>query len=257
MNNKTSKKNETVIQTSNLSIYYDSNEVIKNVSMGLHKGKISAIIGPSGCGKSTLLRSFNRMNDDIENVTQTGKIHIAGDDINDSNTDPVLLRRTVGMVFQRPNPFMKSIYKNIIWGPKVNGLKFQPNELVEDCLKKAAVWDELKDRLHTSALLLSGGQQQRLCIARAIAMNPSIILMDEPCSSLDPRATAKIEELLLELRESYTIVIVTHNMHQALRISDFTYFFYDGCLVESGGTKQIFTNPKEKKTSDYVAGRFG
>ena len=249
--------NNQVIKTENLSIYYDDNEVIKNVSMGVQKRKISAIIGPSGCGKSTLLRSFNRMNDDIENVKQTGKICIVGKNINDSDTDPVLLRRTVGMVFQRPNPFMKSIYKNIIWGPKVNGLKFSPNDLVETCLKKAAVWDELKDRLHTSALLLSGGQQQRVCIARAIAMNPEIILMDEPCSSLDPRATAKIEELLLELRESYTIVIVTHNMHQASRVSDFTYFFYDGTLIESGETAKIFTNPKEEKTGDYVAGRFG
>ncbi len=251
------KNSDHVIKTENLSIYYDDNEVIKNISMNVQKGKISAIIGPSGCGKSTLLRSFNRMNDDIENVRQTGTICIAGKNINNSDTDPVVLRRTVGMVFQNPNPFMKSIYKNIIWGPKVNGLKFCPNDLVESCLKKAAVWDELKDRLHTSALLLSGGQQQRLCIARAIALNPDIILMDEPCSSLDPRATAKIEELLLELRGFYTIVIVTHNMHQAFRISDFTYFFYDGQLVESGETAKIFKNPKEEKTSGYVSGRFG
>ena len=246
-----------VIETQDLSISYDTTEVIKGVSLNVHKGKISAIIGPSGCGKSTLLRSFNRMNDHIENVTQTGKIYISGQDITDGEVDPVLLRKTVGMVFQRPNPFMKSIYKNVTWGPKVNGLKFDPDTLVENCLRKAAVWDEVKDRLHKSALLLSGGQQQRLCIARAIAMNPEIILMDEPCSSLDPRATAKIEELLLELRNTYTIVIVTHNMHQASRVSDFTNFFYDGQLVESDETKKIFSNPREEKTGDYIAGRFG
>ena len=248
---------KTAVKTENLSIYYDTMEVIKRVSLKMAKGKISAIIGPSGCGKSTLLRSFNRMNDFIENVRQVGNIYISGEDINDSATDPIALRKTVGMVFQRPNPFRKSIYKNITWGPTMNGLKFDPSALVEDCLKKAAVWDELKDRLHRSALLLSGGQQQRLCIARAIAMNPKIILMDEPCSSLDPQATAKIEELLLGLRETYTIVIVTHNMHQASRVSDSTYFFYDGRLVEYGPTKKIFSNPSKEKTGDYISGRFG
>ena len=248
---------DIAIQTQNLTISYGDMPAVKDVCLDIAKSKVSAIIGPSGCGKSTILRSFNKMNDFIENISQSGKILIAGQNILSRDVNAVVLRRQVGMVFQNPNPFPKSIAKNILWGPKINGLTYQSEELVETSLKKAALWNEVKDRLHSSALILSGGQQQRLCIARAIAMNPEIILMDEPCSSLDPRATAKIEELILQLSQTYTIVIVTHNMQQASRISDFTHFFYEGLLVESGKTDRIFTNPKEKKTEDYITGKFG
>ena len=246
-----------IIKTKNLTISYGENTAVKNVSLDIIKSKVSAIIGPSGCGKSTILRSFNKMNDFIENLIQSGSIFIGRKDILNEKVNVVELRRKVGMVFQSPNPFPKSIMKNVLWAPKVNGLEFDAGELLEGSLKKAALWDEVKDRLHNSALTLSGGQQQRLCIARTIAMNPEIILMDEPCSSLDPRSTAKIEELLLQLSKVYTIVIVTHNMQQASRISDFTHFFYEGSLIESGKTSRIFTNPREKRTEDYITGKFG
>ncbi len=249
--------NQPIIETQNLSIWYGEKKAVNSVSMKLFKNRVSAIIGPSGCGKSTVLRMLNRMNDFIEVLRHEGKILINGQDIYNKKLDPVDLRRKVGMVFQRPNPFPKSIYKNIIWGPKVNGLKYEPDFLVEDSLKKAALWDEVKDRLHSSALALSGGQQQRLCIARTIAMNPEVILMDEPCSALDPRATSKIEELITTLRDEYTIAIVTHNMQQASRISDVTHFFYEGELIETGLTESLFTKPTEKRTEDYITGRFG
>ena len=248
---------QAIIQTKNLTISYGKITAVRNVSLNIMKSKVSAIIGPSGCGKSTILRSFNKMNDFIENLKQSGSIFMAGQNILSKKTNVVQLRRKVGMVFQNPNPFPKSIIKNILWAPKINGLKFDANQLLESSLKKAALWDEVKDRLHSSALTLSGGQQQRLCIARTIAMNPEIILMDEPCSSLDPRSTAKIEELISQLAQSYTIVIVTHNMQQASRISDFTHFFYEGVLIESGKTDKIFTNPKEQRTEDYITGKFG
>ena len=245
------------IETKNVSIYYGEKAAVKDVSIQVPERKVTAIIGPSGCGKSTLLRSFNRMNDLVPTSHYKGEILINGESIDSGKMDPVQLRKKVGMVFQKPNPFPKSIYKNILWGPKVNGLKFDPDSLVENSLKKAALWDEVKDRLHSSAFALSGGQQQRLCIARAIAMSPEIILMDEPCSALDPRATMKIEELINDLSKAYTIAIVTHNMQQAARVSDETLFFYDGELIESGKTDKIFTNPEKRKTEDYISGRFG
>lgn len=255
--NQSSYDEQAIIQTKDLTISYGKITAIRNVSLNIMRSKVSAIIGPSGCGKSTILRSFNKMNDFIENLTQSGSIFIAGQNILSKKIDVVRLRRRVGMVFQNPNPFPKSIIKNILWAPKINGLKFDADQLLESSLRKAALWDEVKDRLHSSALTLSGGQQQRLCIARTIAMNPEIILMDEPCSSLDPRSTAKIEELISQLAEVYTIVIVTHNMQQASRISNFTHFFYEGALIESGKTDRIFTNPKEKRTEDYITGKFG
>ena len=239
------------------SVYYSEKQAIKNVSFEINQGRVTAIIGPSGCGKSTLLRCFNRMNDFISGLRIEGQAQLFGSNLYGRLVDSVEIRRRVGMVFQKPNPFPKSIYKNILWGPKANGYKFKKEELLETSLRRAALWDEVKDRLHDSALTLSGGQQQRLCIARTIAMNPEIILMDEPCSALDPSATARIESLVAELREKYTIVIVTHNMQQAARVSDETLFFYDGQLIERGLTKDIFTVPKHKKTEDYISGRFG
>lgn len=249
--------NTNIIETKNLRIAYGQNEAIKGVDIGFQKGKVTAIIGPSGCGKSTLLRTLNRMNDFIPTLNIRGEINLEGQNIYGSGVDPVWIRRKVGMVFQKPNPFPKSIYKNITWGPKVNGFECNMDQLVERSLKKAALWEEVKDRVHDSALALSGGQQQRLCIARTIAMSPEVILMDEPCSALDPRATSRIEDLIDELKEKYTIIIVTHNMQQAARVSDQTAFFYEGKLIEMGETSQMFTNPKQKKTEDYITGRFG
>lgn len=246
-----------LIQVKGFCFFYGSNQVLFDIDMKVRKGLVTAVIGPSGCGKSTMLRCINRMNDFIDSAKMQGEILFSGRNIVSPSTDVVGLRRKVGMVFQKPNPFPKSIYKNIIWGPKVNGFKCDFDELVERCLKQAALWDEVKDRLHDSALALSGGQQQRLCIARTIAMNPEVILMDEPCSALDPRATTRIEELITELREKYTIMVVTHNMQQAARISDETAFFYEGRIVEMGETKVIFTNPYKKQTEDYITGRFG
>jgi phosphate transport system ATP-binding protein len=246
-----------ILTTKNLNIHYGPKHAVHDVNLNIKDGKITAIIGPSGCGKSTILRCFNRMNDFITGIKISGEVVFNERNIYHPSTDPSRIRKSVGMVFQRPNPFPKSIYNNIVWGPKINNLDLDFEELVETSLKKAALWDEVKDRLNDSALALSGGQQQRLCIARAIAMSPKVILMDEPCSALDPKATIKIEDLMGELRESYTIVIVTHNMQQAARVSDETAFFYEGELIEFGNTPDMFTNPTKKQTEDYITGRFG
>lgn len=248
---------QVVLETKDLSVFYGPKHAVKKISLAFQKNTVAAVIGPSGCGKSTYLRSLNRMNEFIDGVRLEGEILFHGKNMNGAKTDPADIRRKVGMVFQKPNPFPKSIAGNITWGPKINGFKGNYDELVEDCLRKAALWDEVKDRLEDSAFALSGGQQQRLCIARAIAMEPEVILMDEPCSALDPRSTARIEELISILKPNYTIVIVTHNMQQAARVSDVTHFFYEGDLIESSETKKIFTNPKEKRTEDYITGRFG
>jgi phosphate transport system ATP-binding protein len=248
----------TLIEVEHLDLYYGQTRALKDITLSLKEKLVTAFIGPSGCGKSTLLRCFNRMNDLIDSVRITGLIKIGGQDIN-GNIDVIELRKHVGMVFQRSNPFPKSIYENIAYGLRLQGKKDKAelDHVVETSLKGAALWDEVKDRLHTSALGLSGGQQQRLCIARAIAIRPAIILMDEPASALDPLATAKIEELILQLKKEFTIVIVTHNMQQAARISDHTAFFYLGELIEFDSTDKIFTNPAQKRTEDYVTGRFG
>jgi len=250
---------EPFIEVKDLSLFYGPNKALKNISLNISEKLVTAFIGPSGCGKSTLLRCFNRMNDLIDNVRIEGSIKIAGQDINSREVDVIELRKRVGMVFQKSNPFPKSIYDNVAYGLQLQGVKSKSDldGIVEKSLRQAALWDEVKDRLHTSGLGLSGGQQQRLCIARAIAIQPEIILMDEPASALDPIATAKIEDLILELKTEYTIVIVTHNMQQATRVSDHTAFFYIGELIEAGPTPKIFTNPKQKRTEDYVTGRFG
>ncbi len=248
-----------------LNIFYGSFRAVKNVNLPVDRQKITAIIGPSGCGKSTMLRSFNRMNELVPSAHATGEVVFYGKNIYDPDVDPVEVRRRIGMVFQKPNPFPKSIYENIAWGARINGFrggKVDMDELVEQSLRGAALWDEVKDKLGESGLSLSGGQQQRLCIARTIAIRPDIILMDEPCSALDPIATLKIEELMRELSSDYTIIIVTHNMQQAARVSDYTAFFTmdedrAGYLMEYAATEQIFTNPKEKVTEDYITGRFG
>ncbi|MCC7437575.1 MAG: phosphate ABC transporter ATP-binding protein [Armatimonadetes bacterium] len=254
------KKEEiTKIHTNNLSLYYGDKQALKDISMAMYANKVTAFIGPSGCGKSTFIRSLNRMNDLIEGVRITGEVKIEDVNIYAPEVSVVNLRKRVGMVFQKSNPFPKSIYENIAYGPRINGItdKAQLDDIVEQSLKGAALWNESKDRLAASALSLSGGQQQRLCIARAIAVNPDILLMDEPCSALDPISTSKVEELILELKENYTIVIVTHSMQQAARVSDYTAFFYVGELIEFGPTRDIFTNPKKKQTEDYITGRFG
>jgi phosphate transport system ATP-binding protein len=253
------------IEAHDLNIYYGNFQAVKNVNLFIEKQKITAIIGPSGCGKSTMLRSFNRMNELVPSARTEGEVLFHGQNIYKPDVDPVAVRRYIGMVFQKPNPFPKSIHENIAWGAKINGFKggkAETDALVEESLKGAALWDEVKDKLHDSGLSLSGGQQQRLCIARTIAIKPDIILMDEPCSALDPIATLKIEELMRELSKDYTIIIVTHNMQQAARVSDFTAFFTmdqdrAGYLMEFGETDTIFTNPHEKVTEDYITGRFG
>jgi phosphate transport system ATP-binding protein len=247
------------IVSENLSLYYGNKLALHEISMKMPKNRVTALIGPSGCGKSTFLRTLNRMNDLIDNVKITGNVLLDDINIYDKQIDVVNLRKKIGMVFQKSNPFAKSIYENVAYGPKINGIhdKKKLNEIVETALKNAAIWDEVKDRLHDSALGFSGGQQQRLCIARALAVNPEIILMDEPASALDPISTSKIEELIFQLKENYTIVIVTHNMQQAARVSDYTAFFYLGELIEFGRTKKIFTNPDNKQTEDYITGRFG
>ncbi len=247
------------IQVNDLSLYYGEKKALKEISMQIPANKVTALIGPSGCGKSTFLRCINRMNDLIPSVSITGQMLVEGVDIYDKNVDVVNIRKKIGMVFQKSNPFPKSIYENIAYGPKINGLKdkTQLDEIVETSLRQAAIWDELKDRLDDSALGLSGGQQQRLCIARTLAVSPDIILMDEPASALDPISTSKIEELVHELKEQYTIIIVTHNMQQAARTSDHTAFFYMGELIEMGKTNAIFTKPEKKQTEDYITGRFG
>jgi len=250
---------ENQIKIDDFSVYYDKFQAVKNVNCDIKKGAVTAMIGPSGCGKSTLLRSINRMNDLIPICHTTGEIVIDDLNIYSSRVDPVKLRQQVGMVFQKPNIFPKSIYDNITFGPRLQGIKNKAtlNDIVEQSLKQAAIWDEVKDRLNNNALGMSGGQQQRLCLARALAVNPEVLLMDEPTSALDPKATASIEELISELREKYTIVIVTHNMQQAARVSDFTAFMYEGTLIEYGQTNQIFTNPKNQQTENYITGRFG
>jgi phosphate transport system ATP-binding protein len=247
------------IQVNDLSLYYGEKKALKEISMQIPANKVTALIGPSGCGKSTFLRCINRMNDLIPSVKITGELLVEGIDIYDKNVDVVNIRKKIGMVFQKSNPFPKSIYENIAYGPRINGIKdkTQLDEIVETSLRQAAIWDELKDRLGDSALGLSGGQQQRLCIARTLAVSPDIILMDEPASALDPISTSKIEELVHELKELYTIIIVTHNMQQAARTSDHTAFFYMGELIEMGKTNTIFTKPEKKQTEDYITGRFG
>ena len=242
----------------NLDLFYGDNQALKDMNIDIKENKVTALIGPSGCGKSTFLRTLNRMNDLIENVTIKGKIEVDGEDIYQTE-DVIKLRTKVGMVFQKPNPFPMSIYDNIAYGPRIHGIRDKKilDKIVEESLRGAAIWDEVKDRLKTSALGLSGGQQQRICIARAIAMKPEVILMDEPTSALDPISTSKVEELIEELKKDYTIVIVTHNMQQAARISDDTAFFLNGVLVEYSETKDMFTAPKDKRTEDYITGRFG
>jgi phosphate transport system ATP-binding protein len=249
----------TLIEARAVSVYYGEFEAIKKVSLTIPQNRVVAFIGPSGCGKSTLLRSINRLNDLIPGCRFAGELLIGARNIYGPGVDLVALRRQVGLVFQKPNPFPKSVYENVAFGPRLQGLRRRGalDEVVEDSLRKAALWDEVKDRLHDSALGLSGGQQQRLCIARALATRPRVLLMDEPASALDPIATAKIEDLVAELKESYTIVIVTHNMQQAARVSDYTAFFYLGNLIEYDRTATIFTNPANKQTEDYVTGRFG
>ena len=248
-----------LIETEGLTLRYGASTALKNISFQISERVVTALIGPSGCGKSTLLRCFNRMNDLIDNVQIEGTTRIGGYDIYSPDVDVIALRKRVGMVFQKSNPFPKSIYENIAYGLRLHGVrrKWDVDAIVEQSLRGAALWDEVKDRLHTSALGLSGGQQQRLCIARAIAIRPEIILMDEPASALDPIATARIEDLILALKQDFTIVIVTHNMQQAARISDYTAFFYLGELIEFDSTRKIFTNPAKKQTEDYVTGRFG
>ncbi|MEN9981818.1 MAG: ABC-type phosphate-transport system, ATPase component PstB [Bacteroidota bacterium] len=247
------------IAVKDLSLYYGEKKALKEISLEIPKNKVTALIGPSGCGKSTFLRCINRMNDLIPDVKITGSMLVEGVDIYDKDVDVVNIRKKIGMVFQKSNPFPKSIYENIAYGPRINGIKDKTelDEIVETSLRKAAIWDEIKDRLGDSAMGLSGGQQQRLCIARTLAVSPDIILMDEPASALDPISTSKIEELVHELKEQYTIIIVTHNMQQAARTSDYTAFFYLGELIEMGKTNDIFTKPAKKQTEDYITGRFG
>jgi phosphate transport system ATP-binding protein len=247
------------IEVKNLNFYYGKFQALHNNSLNFHINEVSALIGPSGCGKSTFLRCLNRMNDLISISRVEGNILLDGLDIYDPSVDVVMLRSRIGMVFQKPNPFPKTIFENVAYGLRVNGIKDKGiiENRVEESLKLAAIWDEVKDRIHESALGLSGGQQQRLCIARALAVEPEILLMDEPCSALDPIATQKIEELIHQLKKSFTIIIVTHNMQQAARVSDITAFFYLGKLIETGETNTIFTRPKLKQTEDYITGRFG
>ncbi len=247
------------IITKNLSLFYGKKQALNNISLEIPANKVTALIGPSGCGKSTYLRTLNRMNDLIYGVTIKGDVLIDGQDIYDKSVDVVRLRKSIGMVFQRANLFPKSIYDNVVYGPKINGTRNRKklNEIVERSLIQAALWYEVKDRLNSHALSLSGGQQQRLCIARALAVEPEIVLMDEPASALDPVSTAKVEDLIHELKKKYTIVIVTHNMQQASRVSDNTAFFYIGELIEYGNTKKMFTNPEMKQTEEYITGRFG
>ncbi len=247
------------IITRDLNLFYGENHALKNITMDIKANTVTAFIGPSGCGKSTFLKSINRMNDLVDGVRIDGKILLDGEDIYNPKVDTTLLRKKIGMVFQQPNPFPMSIYDNVAYGPRIHGMKnkSQLDEIVENSLRDAAIWDEVKDRLKKSALGLSGGQQQRLCIARALAVEPEVLLMDEPTSALDPISTLKIEELMEQLKEKYTVVAVTHNMQQAARVSDYTAFFLLGELVEFDGTDNIFGSPKDKRTEDYITGRFG
>jgi len=259
MHSKTLPMENVKVKVNDLTLFYGANAALHNISMEIPENKVTAFIGPSGCGKSTFLRTLNRMNDLIDNVTINGQVFIDGINIYNKETDVVNLRKKVGMIFQKSNPFAKSVYENIAFGPRINGIsnKNQLDEIVERSLKQAAIWDEVRGRLYDSALSLSGGQQQRICIARTLAVNPEIILMDEPASALDPISTSKIEELIHELKQQYTIIIVTHNMQQAARTSDYTAFFYLGDLVEFNETRTIFSNPAKKQTEDYISGRFG
>jgi len=252
-------QNNNIIETKNVNFYYGDFKALANVTMDFEQNKVTALIGPSGCGKSTLLRLLNRMNDLIDGTRVEGEVIFEGKNIYAPGIDPVDIRRRIGMVFQKPNPFPKSIFNNIIYGPRLTGTKDKGTleALVEQSLKQASLWDEVKDILGQSAMMLSGGQQQRVCIARALAMKPEVLLMDEPTSSLDPISTAKIEELIEELKKNYTIIIVTHNMQQAARISDYTGFFYLGKLIEYNPTEKLFTNPEVSQTEDYITGRFG
>ncbi len=252
-------KEEIKIESRDLNLWYGDAQALKNVSMDIPENKVTAVIGPSGCGKSTFLRCINRMNDLIKDCRITGELLFGGKNIYDCDVDVVAIRKCIGMVFQKPNPFPMSIYDNIAYGPRVHGIrgKHELDEVVETSLVAAALWDEVSDKLDISALDLSGGQQQRLCIARTLAVTPVVILFDEPCSALDPISTAKIEDLIGELKRDYTIVIVTHNMQQAARVSDYTAFFLLGEMIELGKTKQIFENPEKKSTEDYITGRFG
>ncbi|ESY54982.1 MULTISPECIES: phosphate ABC transporter ATP-binding protein PstB [unclassified Mesorhizobium] len=255
------KSNEVIkMRGDKVGVFYGEKQALFDVNLDVRQNQVTALIGPSGCGKSTFLRCLNRMNDTIDSARVTGKITLDEDDIYDKNIDVVELRARVGMVFQKPNPFPKSIYENVAYGPRIHGLakrKSDMDQIVEQSLKKAAIWNEVKDRLQEPGTGLSGGQQQRLCIARAIAVSPEVILMDEPCSALDPIATARVEELIDELRQNYTIVIVTHSMQQAARVSQRTAMFHLGYLVEEGVTDKMFTNPDDKRTQDYITGRFG
>ena len=248
-----------VLQVRNLELYYGATQALFGLNMDIPRNKVVSLIGPSGCGKSTYLRCLNRMTDLIDGVRVNGSILLDGEEVNHKAIDVIELRRRVGMIFQRYNPFPKSIYENVVYGLRIAGIRNRAtlDEVCEKSLRNAALWDEVKDRLNESALSLSGGQQQRLCIARAVAVNPDVVLMDEPCSALDPRSTARIEDLIAELRNDYTIVIVTHNMQQASRISDYTGFLYEGELIEFGVTDTLFTKPGEQKTEDYITGRFG
>ena len=252
-------RSDCIIETVGLNLWYGENHAIMDVHMKIMRNKVTALIGPSGCGKSTLIRCFNRMNDIIDNCRIEGKVFFDGEDIYSSNTDVVAVRKKIGMVFQKPNPFPKSTYENVAYGPRVQGInrKQKLDQIVEKSLKAAVLWDEVKDRLDRTAMSLSGGQQQRLCIARALAIEPEVILMDEPCSAVDPIATAKIEDLIDDLKRRYTIIIVTHNMQQAARVSDYTGYLYLGRLIEFGETRQIFENPQEDLTGKYITGRFG
>jgi len=250
---------DPIVRSHALSLYYGQSQALTDVTMDFPRHQVTALIGPSGCGKSTFLRCLNRMNDLIDGVRTTGTIRFDGRDVTDPTLDVIELRRIVGMVFQKPTPFPKSVYENIAYGLRIAGIRKKSvlDEVVEKSLRRAALWEEAKDRLHESALGLSGGQHQRLCIARAIAVQPEIILMDEPCSALDPRSTTRIEDLIGELRGEYTIIIVTHNMQQAARVSDWTAFLYEGALIEFGPTQQVFTKPEKQETEDYITGRFG
>lgn len=250
---------DTKISVRDLNLYYGDNHALKNVNMNISENAITAFIGPSGCGKTTFLKTLNRMNDLIDSVRIDGLVEIDGDNIYSKNMDVTVLRKRVGMVFQQPNPFPMSIYDNVAYGPRVHGIKDKKtlDRIVEKSLKDAAIWDEAKDRLKKSALGMSGGQQQRICIARALAVEPEVLLMDEPTSALDPISTSKIEDLMEELKKKYTVVVVTHNMQQAVRVSDYTAFFLHGEMVEFGETRQLFSYPKDKRTEDYITGRFG
>ena len=250
---------DTKISVRDLNLYYGDNHALKNVNMNIRENAITAFIGPSGCGKTTFLKTLNRMNDLIDSVRIDGLVEIDGDNIYSKNMDVTVLRKRVGMVFQQPNPFPMSIYDNVAYGPRVHGIKDKKtlDRIVEKSLKDAAIWDEAKDRLKKSALGMSGGQQQRICIARALAVEPEVLLMDEPTSALDPISTSKIEDLMEELKKKYTVVVVTHNMQQAVRVSDYTAFFLHGEMVEFGETRQLFSYPKDKRTEDYITGLFG